>query len=358
MKRVFLLMTTILLILLPLGCTPASQENVPPDQAAEPTEPLHLSSLSIELQRDGQDAQQLLDAMNILPDQLQTALASYHVEVDEITMTVGSSHAATIQALESGSIDLAFLSAEVLAQQTTTAVPLALSGPLFWDQGEDRSAWNQPPQEAPLVPGYRALICAAPSEYGVNLSQKDIWTWEELDRARWGVLPEDSMLGYRALDLWLADHYEGNTISDLSQVTVYDSFAAILRAAADGSVDLFPMNESQREDWAEAWSLPQDETDSRGNAGFGRPGSIWEEVSVLGLTDWFYDMAAAAAPARSELSDPQFAQALSQAVRDLGTLADFDRETRLLALAAFGEYSYAPAQAGALDATRRLLTIE
>lgn len=65
-----------------------------------------------------------------------------------------------------------------------------------------------------------------------------------------------------------------------------------------------------------------------------------------------------AAPSRSDLSDSHFAEALSQAVRDLATLADFDRETRLLALAAFGDYSYAPAGDGALDATRRLLTIE
>lgn len=77
--------------------------------------------------------------------------------------------------------------------------------------------------------------------------------------------------------------------------------------------------------------------------GSARPGTIWEEVPVLGLTDWFYDMAIVAAPSRSDLSDSHFAEALSQAVRDLATLADFDRETRLLALAAFGDYSYAPA---------------
>lgn len=260
MKRVFLLMTTILLMAAASGCMQTPQEEAPPEQEPEQSQPLHLTSLSIELQRDGQNAQQLLDAVKILPQELQTALASYDVTVDEITMTVGSSHTATMQALESGSIDLALLSAEALAEQSTAAAPIALSGPLFWDQGEDLAAWNQPPEEAPLVPGYRALICAAPSEYGRNLASRETLTWEELDRARWGVLSEDSILGYRALNLWLADHYEGNTISDLSQVKVYDSFAALLRAAADGTVDLFPMDESQREDWSEAWSLPQDET--------------------------------------------------------------------------------------------------
>ena len=61
MKRVFLLMTTILLLMMPLGCTQTPQEEAPPEQEPEQTQPLHLTSLSIELQRDGQDAQQLLE---------------------------------------------------------------------------------------------------------------------------------------------------------------------------------------------------------------------------------------------------------------------------------------------------------
>ena len=79
MKRVFLLMTTILLLMMPLGCTQTPQEEAPPEQEIEQTQPLHLTSLSIELQRDGQDAQQLLEAIKVLPEQLQTALASYDV---------------------------------------------------------------------------------------------------------------------------------------------------------------------------------------------------------------------------------------------------------------------------------------
>ena len=104
MKRVFLLMTTILLMAAASGCMQTPQEEAPPEQEPEQSQPLHLTSLSIELQRDGQNAQQLLDAVKILPQELQTALASYDVTVDEITMTVGSSHTATMQALESGSI--------------------------------------------------------------------------------------------------------------------------------------------------------------------------------------------------------------------------------------------------------------
>ena len=98
MKRVFLLMTTILLMAAASGCMQTPQEEAPPEQEPEQSQPLHLTSLSIELQRDGQNAQQLLDAVKILPQELQTALASYDVTVDEITMTVGSSHTATVQA--------------------------------------------------------------------------------------------------------------------------------------------------------------------------------------------------------------------------------------------------------------------
>ena len=138
------------------------QEEAPPEQEPEQSQPLHLTSLSIELQRDGQNAQQLLDAVKILPQELQTALASYDVTVDEITMTVGSSHTATVQALESGSIDLALLSAEALAEQSTAAAPIALSGPLFWDQGEDLAAWNQPPGRSPPGPGLSGVdLCSS-----------------------------------------------------------------------------------------------------------------------------------------------------------------------------------------------------
>ena len=60
MKRVFLLMTTILLMAAASGCMQTPQEEAPPEQEPEQSQPLHLTSLSIELQRDGQNAQQLL----------------------------------------------------------------------------------------------------------------------------------------------------------------------------------------------------------------------------------------------------------------------------------------------------------
>ena len=71
MKRVFLLMTTILLMAAASGCMQTPQEEAPPEQEPEQSQPLHLTSLSIELQRDGQNAQQLLDAVKILPQELQ-----------------------------------------------------------------------------------------------------------------------------------------------------------------------------------------------------------------------------------------------------------------------------------------------
>ena len=74
MKRVFLLMTTIFLMAVASGCMQTPQEVSPPEQEPEQTQPLDLTSLSIELQRDGQNAQQLLEAMEILPQQLQTTM--------------------------------------------------------------------------------------------------------------------------------------------------------------------------------------------------------------------------------------------------------------------------------------------
>lgn len=357
MKRGLLLLTTALLAVTLVGCAgkpQAEEETVPPAEEA----PLRLESLAVELPKSGQDTQALLKAVRELPEALRQALADQGVEVEEVTMTVGSSPAATLQAVEEGGVDLAFLPAEAVAEQETTARVVLVSGPLFWDQGEALENWNLEPEEAPLVTGYRGLICAAPTEYGTNLAGRGEPTWEELDHARWGVLAEDSLLGYRAVDLWLADHYEGNRISDLSDVTEYGDFEALLRAAADGEIDLFPMEEDVRVDWAEAWTLPSSEKDQRGEMGLGRSGSIWEEMPVLGLTDWFYGMAAVVCSDSGELTDARFTAALAEAVNALDSSADFGTEIAQLAHAVLGRETYTPAPEGALNAARRLLTIE
>ena len=346
------------LVLLAAGCEEAQEMETP--ERPEQAQARQMERLAIEISKSDLPAEKLLEAAARLPDAIEDALAEQGVSVGEVTMTIGSSPSATVSALESRDIDLAFLPAASLAEEAgPDAEVLLVSGPLFWDQGEDLAAWNQEPAEAPLKAGYRALICAAPTAYGRNLAAREELTWTEVERARWGVLEEDSIPGYRAVNLWLADHFGGNTISDLPDVTVYNSFEELLLAASAGEIDLLPMDEGERIDFATAWTLPVRETDSQmGLPGQGHEGEIWEELPAVGLTEWFYSAVAAVAP---ELNDEAFATAMGETLRVLCHAADTPEEIRRLSTEVFEQdqrLRYSPAPEGALDAERRLLELE
>lgn len=361
MKKLSLLLVLTMLLALLAGCGQKTPEITEPEQNVEPEPvetPLVFETLRVEFGKGNLTASRLAEVVRELPEPLQTALAEQGVTVKEVKITIGPSTAATVQALEEGTVDLAFLPAENLASYGTAIPVLLTSGPLFWDQGEDLAAWRREPVEAPLVPGYRSLICAAPTEYGRNLAGRTELSWTEVDHARWGVLDADSIPGYRAVNLWLADNYEGNTLEDLSDVTVYDSFSDLILAASNGEIDLFPMDECEREDWAERWTTPAVLNKEQEEQGLGHENTIWEDLPAVALTDWFYDMAAAAAPDRADLTDSRFAAALEAAVRALDSSAVYDRDAHLLAQDVFGRECYGVAPEGALDATRRLLTLE
>ncbi|MDD3346210.1 PhnD/SsuA/transferrin family substrate-binding protein [Oscillibacter sp.] len=352
MKRGLLLLTTAALALALSGCggKPAPEtEPSPPPEA-----PLAWETLTVELSKEGQATQDLLSAVRELPAPLAAALANHGVTVERVEITVGSSHAATVQALEEGGVDLAFLPAEALAEGETAPQALLVSGPTFRDQGERAEDWNREPADTPAVPGSRTLLCAAPTEYGKNLAGRRDWSWEELSRARWGVLEGDSLPGYRAVNLYLADHYEGDTLADLPDVTAYADLSSLLGAAANGEIDLLAMDDAGRSDWAEAWTLAKTERDSRGEAGLGRSGAIWEELPVLALTERFYSGAAAVRPDSESLASERFAAALAAAVEDLTR----DNAVGALAKEVLGAEPYIPAPGGALDPLRRLLTME
>lgn len=348
MKKISLLLVLTMLLALLAGCGQKTPETTEPEQDEEPEPvetPLAFEVLRVEFGKGNLTASRLAEVVRELPESLRASLEEQGVTVEEVKVTIGSSPAATVQALEEGTVDLAFLSAEDLAGCGTEVPVLLTSGPLFWDQGEDLAAWRREPVAAPLVPGYRSLICAAPTEYGKNLAERETLSWTELDHARWGVLGADSIPGCRAVNLWLADNYEGNTLEDLSDVTVYDSFADLILAASDGEIDLFPMDECEREEWAERWTAPAEPTKEQKEPGLGHENTIWEDLPAVALTDWFYEMAAAAAPDREDLTDSRFTEALVKAVRmPYGDV--------------FGRKSYGVAPEGALDATRRLLTLE
>lgn len=325
MKKRLCLFCALLLALLS-ACGPAA----PPEE--EPLGSLHLERLRVELSRNGLPAASLVQAVRELPELLKAALAAQEVVVDEVGVSVGASPQATVQAVAAGGVDLVFLPAADFAALETPPRLILAAGPVSSD-GEGNP-----------VPGAPALICAAPTENGRALAAKaDGLTWKDLSGVRWGALEEGSLVGRQALDLWLGDQY-GESAAHLA-LSVYDSYESLLRAAAAGDIDVLPLWEGVRRDWAETWTMSTARTDERGIQGFGRPSSLAEELSVLGETERLYTAVVAVGDGSELLTDSRFADALSAA------LASLQAEP---AAAALGPYPYGPADNEALDPQRRL----
>lgn len=111
MKRILPLLCTLLLLFLS-ACGPAERDTSP---ELPETEPLRLESLSVEVSRGELSTEDLARAVRELPEALEAALAAQGVEAETISVSVGSSPAATAQAVSEGGVDLAFLPAEDLA---------------------------------------------------------------------------------------------------------------------------------------------------------------------------------------------------------------------------------------------------
>ncbi len=367
MKKNALLLCLLLLLSALSGCGEAPPE---PERA----EPLHLETLRVELSRNGLSTDRLLAAARELPDLLKTYFAGSlspdgGVEIDKVAVSVGASPAATAQALADGSVDLAFLPAEAFLRFGGGAAVLKADAP---QPGLSEGSmlpedWNGAAiayEEAfPWPAGTFALICAAPTEYGGRLVSRvegASWeelanapTWDELDHARWGVLGSDSLGGYRCLDLWLADRYGGNDISDLADVTAYESYAELFRAAARGEIDAFPVRADARMDVAEAWTLLPSRTAAGGMSGFGREKPVWDEVRVFGVTETLYTVVAAAGAGREDLSGEEscFPIALDDVLFRL-------YEERPELMETLGSARFYPVADGDLDPLRRLMTME
>ena len=337
MKRTICLLWVFVLLVSLTGCLREEPAAEPP---APEEEPLQLEILAVEISRGDIDPQTLMAAVQELPQQLQEYFASEDVEIGQVVVTVGAAPADTAQALAAGTIDLAFLPAEAFLEYGGEALAL-LADAAEGDGGVMES-------------GTRALICAAPTEYGAQLNSRSssgkALSWNELAQARWGVLEAKSLGGYRCFDLWLADEYQGSQISDLPQVTQYGSYEELFRAAAAEEIDALACRSDVRTDAAQVWDLHTDQTDENGTPGFGRTQSIWQEVPVLEVTERLYSQLAAVAGDSRTLSDGRFAAALE---RVLERLAQEDPER----MQVLGAEHFVTVTDGELDATRRMLTL-
>lgn len=292
-RRVF---AAALAALLLTGCGSRGESGSASSQEA-PEEPVVIGTLALELPAGG-DA----DAARAFADSLPEAMAALGVEIGRVELSFSPSPAATAQALAEGGVDLAFLPAEDFLRAGGGLAILA-------DGTPDTSGT--------LVPGERAEIVTAGTDYGRRLAARTDPSWEELAHARWGVLGQESRAGYRCLDLWLCDNYEDNGIADLPQVTVYDDWDALLQAAEAGDIDALPL----------------------------KPGLRTEELSLLAETEGIVAQVAAVRE-DAALQSRAFALALEAAV---SRLPEGQREALL------GAKDFVSLPDGGLNAARRSL---
>ena len=302
----------------PSAEVPPQPENpVPP-----PAEPLHIPELTIELPRIP-DASAARKAMLSLPERM----AEHQVIIDSVSLSFGPTYSATAAAVQQGGVQLAFLPAVEY---------------LMMESGSLLLADAYPDAEGTLTPGISVLVCAGPSAYGTKLaelaeSRGTPLSWSELDRARWGVLAEDSIAGHLCLRLWLEDNYEDNAVTDLSHVTVYDSWDALLQAAAAEEIDLFPLPPALVQEADTRWT-----TDFSGKAPFA------QSVQTVGASKGVCTWVAVAAPEDDAVNDSRFSAALSAVIN--GLFADPTAQQ-----AAIGARYYTAARENTLDPLRRLL---
>lgn len=281
MKRFSLLLCSCFLVVGLAGC---GQQEVEPETVS-PEKPVQVESLALEFAPGAGDPAAQMKLLAPMAETLRTALEQAGVTVEEVQVTLGSSQAATGQALDQGGVDAAFLPAETLVAFSTAVPLLTAAWPAPSCDSSDVTDWNG--QESTWTEdwaaGRQVLLLAGPSEYGRNLASRvedgQSLTWEELSRASWGTVGgwSDTMTS-----LWLFDHYDGRTLAALPDTTTYESQEELLAALAAENVDIIALPADDRIDAAEKW------TRSMSTGGWGRSGFIWDETTVIGVTERFY----------------------------------------------------------------------
>ncbi|MBR1566851.1 MAG: PhnD/SsuA/transferrin family substrate-binding protein [Oscillospiraceae bacterium] len=257
----------------------------------------HFDKLTLEFV-PSKDADVIIAGTANLPELVQAEMARLGYDIDEVDITVGTSYAATGEAMSAGSIDVGWLPAGtyILYSDDTDVILTATRNGLSNDS-EDPATWNgeanKTLKNGPQVTYYRALIYATPSEYGKELAAKvnagEALTWDDLNKASWAVLNNSSNAGYIYPTMWLMNNYDGKKLTDLDRVTTLEGYGPAFSYAAAESVDIIVCYADGRNDYEASWTIPETEVDETGKQGLGRPDSIWNELNVIGVTDGIYN---------------------------------------------------------------------
>jgi len=115
MKRLFIFLTALTLLVSLFACAQKPTTGEPDSDAAPPSpaEPIVLSQLNVEFVKGERSTDALLRLKKEFPPLLITALAEQGVAVEAVSITFGANAEATAQALAAGSVQLGFLPTSV-----------------------------------------------------------------------------------------------------------------------------------------------------------------------------------------------------------------------------------------------------
>ena len=253
-----------------------------------------------------------------LPELVKAEMLKRGYDISEVVISVGTDYNATGEAMATGAIDVGWLpggtyalysdEVDVILTATRNGLSNDSTDPRDWNGEANKTLKN-----GPQVTFYRSLIYATPSAYGKELAAKvnagEKLTWEDLDKASWGVMRTSSSAGYIYPTLWLMNNY-GKKLSDLSNVATLAGYPEGFALAAAETIDIIVCYADGRNDYELAWTIPTTEKDATGKGGMGRTASIWEEINVIGVTDGIYNDTVSVTREKPEIHNPEFIKAL------------------------------------------------
>lgn len=254
------------------------------------------------------DMDDIVVSTSSLGELLKAEMEKYGWTVQEVKISVSTSYEAAGEALDAGTTDVAFISAGTYVKYDEGArvILTALREGKNIDSS-DPKVWNanKPTQgSSSLVVGYRSLILSGVTEKGRKLVEKvnrgEELTWEELDSCSWGVGTTTSSAGYIYPSIWLYERFK-RTVADLSKA-VQTTYASAFAGLSSGLYDIVTCYADARSDYMEKWS-----------GEWGRESSIWDEVSVIGVTDYIMNDTISVSKSSRKMQNEEFVSALKKA---------------------------------------------
>jgi phosphonate transport system substrate-binding protein len=254
------------------------------------------------------EPQTIITATEPLKDLLKKQLSKEGYNIGKVDISVGTSYEAVGEALSSGTADIGFIpggtyvlyddGADVILTATRAGLNKDSSNPKDWNDGKPTETTSKQTNY------YRALIIAGPTAKGKELAAKvnsgEKLTYADLASANWSIMSSSSSAGYIYPSLWMQNNF-GKSLLDLPHVVQADSYGSSFARLASGQADVVLAYADARMDYANQWTSQ-----------FGRTSSIWNETSVIGVTDPIYNDTISVSK-KSKIMTPAFKAALQKA---------------------------------------------